>query len=249
MKKTLLAATILSTLLMSGAASAAFVESPTGFNGQLNFNGTITNTNPVWSWEIPAQSVTDATGWDALVLNGVVNGTNTEFTFPSKQPMTLINGFMKTPSSSGGAGITPVVKIMSYDGTEVEIKGNSPQSIIVTATGKDVNTKPVADGTMEIDAQTFLGGAYGDATSSIYFGAQKAQQVLATNNADFATNYGTPTANTGNYAKAAEDFTNQSHANLSGAYLVEISNYKIAFPSTTLPATWTADIAVTVTLK
>ena len=51
------------------------------------------------------------TGWDALVVNGQVTGNNSSFTFADKPAMTLIHGFMKTPSVSGGAGITPVIKV------------------------------------------------------------------------------------------------------------------------------------------
>ncbi|EEX67705.1 hypothetical protein VCJ_000008 [Vibrio metoecus] len=44
-------------------------------------------------------------------------------------------------------------------------------------------------------------------------------------------------------------FANQGMSDLSGAYVAEISDYVLGFPSATLPATWSAVVPVTVTLK
>lgn len=247
MKKTLLAVTLLSALSLSGAANA-FTEATDGtFSGNLNFSGTITDDNPIWAWEIPAVPG-DVTGWDALVINGVVSGDNTTFAFTSKPAMTLIHGFMKTPSVSGGSGITPVITV-GNEGSTVVLSGDATQDVTVVATGKDASNTAVANGTMAIKAQAFLGGALKDAGTIKYFGAEKAQTVLSANQPNFSTTYPSPEAGTNNFADTEALFANQAMSDLSGAYVAEISNYRLTFPSASLPATWSAIIPVIVTLK
>lgn len=246
MKKTLLAVTMLSALSLSGVANA-FTEAVDGnFTGSLDFSGTISDDNPIWSWEIPAVAG-DVTGWDTFVMNGIGSGDNTTFTF-SKPAMTLIHGFMKTPSASGGAGITPVITV-GPEARKVVLSGDAKQDVIVVATGKNALNAAVADGTMSIKAQAFLGGALKEGAAVKYFGSTKAQTVLSSNQADFATTYPSITAGTHNFAQTEALFVNKSMRALSGAYVAEISDYKLTFPSATLPATWSAIIPVTVTLK
>ena len=247
MKKTLLAVTLLSALSLSGTASA-FTESTDGnFTGALDFSGTITNDNPIWAWETPALPA-DVTGWDALVANGQVTGNNSSFTFADKSAMTLIHGFMKAPAVSGGAGITPVIKV-GPTATAVTISGDAKQDVTVVATGKNAADEVVTSGTMLVKTQVFLGGALKDGSAVKYFGSTKAQTLLSANQADFETVYPNPTVGTNNYAQTEALFSNQSMSDLSGAYVAEISDYKLTFPSATLPATWEAIIPVTVTLK
>lgn len=245
MQQKTLIVTMLAALFLSRAASAEFTEAVDGqFSGNIDFNGTITDTNPIWAWEIPEQSITDAQGWDALVLNGQVNGDKTSFTFPEKSSMPLIRGFMKTPSVSGGAGITPVITIGGGDNSVV-LSGDVAQDVTVVATGKNSSNVAVPDGSMSLKAQAFLGGAH-DAT---YFGSTKAQEVLAANQENFATNYPSLTAANQSYAQSEEAFRNQSFSKLSGAYIAEIKDYLLTFPSASLPSTWSAIVPVTVTLK
>ncbi len=250
MKKTLLAVTLLSALSLSSAANA-FTEATDGtFSGDLNFSGTITDDNPIWAWEIPAVPG-DVTGWDALVLNGVVSGENTTFTFASKAAMTLIHGYMKTPSISGGAGITPVITV-GNDGSTVVLSGDHTQDVTIVATGKNAANEAVANGTMAIKAQAFLGGVLkttfeGNPINKL-FGSTKAQNVVKLQ-ADFDTTYPTPLEGVNNFADTEALFANQAMIDLSGAYVAEISDYRLTFPSASLPATWSAIIPVTVTLK
>ena len=74
MKKTLLAIVMLPAMFAVGAANAAFVVSPdNNFNGSLDFNGTITDTAPNWSWEIPAASTALAKDWTAEKIKGIAD--------------------------------------------------------------------------------------------------------------------------------------------------------------------------------
>ena len=246
MKKTLLAVTMLSALSLSGVANA-FTEATDGnFTGKIDFNGTITDDNPTWSWEVPAESA-NLTGWDVLVINGTVSGDNTSFAF-TKPAMTLIHGFMKTPSAIGGAGITPVIK-MGPTASALTLSGDAKQTVTVVATGKNASSVAVTDGTMQVSAQAFLGGALKSGSTVKYFGSTKAQTVLRTNQSNFATLYPNPQAGTNTFTQTEALFTNAAMTDLSGAYTAEISDYKLTFPSATLPATWSAIIPVTVTLK
>ena len=244
MKKTLLAMTVLSTLFLAGTANAALVESTDGsFTGKLDFNGTITDTNPVWMWEITDASKAAATGWNSLVINGVVSGSNTTWTFGNKPSIELIRGYMKTPSISGGTGITPVIKVgptesaTTLDGTV--------QTITLVATGNTAASDAVAPGTMKLNVQGLLGGAH---TTGQKFGAVEAQAIAELQDG-YATTYPTAVGGTGSFSAAETALSNQDLTNITGAYLANLSNYELSFPSESVPATWTTTVPVTVTLK
>ena len=248
MKKTLLAVTMLSALSLSSVATAAFVEG-NDFTDNLTFSGTIKNDNPIWAWEVPMSNTQAVQGWDALVINGVITGQNTEYAFASKSKMTLIHGYMKTASVTGGAGITPVITVGNTD-SAITILDGSEQEVTVIATGSNASSNAVINGTMKLKAQAFLGGAINDGKNSRYFGSSKAHSVLASNRPDFTDTYPVISAATGQtYSQSELEFADQTNIKLSGAYLAEISDYKLAFPSDTIPATWSAIIPVTVTLK
>lgn len=243
MKKTLLAVSVFSTLFMAGTANAWVTSEDGSFAGQLDFNGTITETNPVWSWEVPEESVTAATGWDALLSNGISNGDNTEFHFKTKPVLDLIHGFMTEPSSTGSTGMTPVIKVGTGD-TAVTLDGTKQALTLVTA-GLDASSAATLDGQMIMNVQGYLGGAI----DNTFFGAIEAQRILSGNQVDFDTNYPGITAATGSWADAEAVFPLETSLKVSGAYLAKISDYKVSFPNTAVPATWTTVVPVTVTFK
>ncbi|PSU87405.1 fimbrial protein [Photobacterium kishitanii] len=244
MKKTLLAVSVLSTLFMAGAVNAAMVEGSNGsFSGQLDFNGTITDTTPIWMWEIPEASKNAATGWTVDVREGVVADSNTTWTFPDKSALDLIQGFMKFPIAEGGAGITPLIKVGPTD--SATILDGTLQTITLVANGKDTSDVDVAAGAMELKVQGFLGGVYG---SGQKFGAAETQTVVA-KQVNFSTNYPTLIDGTGSFSEAETEFTKEANKTLSGAYLVKISDYSLTFPTASIPATWNTIVPVTVTMK
>ncbi|ODS05582.1 hypothetical protein [Vibrio scophthalmi] len=246
MKKTILAVTLLFALSLSGAANA-FTESVDGnFSGSINFSGAIVDSTPIWRWEVPGEAA--LTGWDMKETDGVVSGSfgeHTTFTFASKPTMTLIHGFMKTPAVSGGVGLTPRITLNEGVSTVI-LEGDTKSTVRLVATGRDAKNAAVADGTMEIKAQAFLGGVLIDASTVKYFGSTKAQTLLSSNQADFATTYPSPVAATNNFSEARALFGNRAMSDLSGAYVVEVSDYKLTFPTVSLPATWEVIIPVTV---
>ncbi|GAB2649520.1 F4 family fimbrial subunit [Vibrio panuliri] len=246
MKKYL--AIVLFTLMgLSGGVNAAFVESATGnASYNLTFSGTILDVRPVWVWEIPDASKTAMTGLSALVINGIQRNGSTTFTFPSKDAVTLIHGYMKGISAMGGIGLTPVIKV-GNDGSTVTMNGTT-QAVTVVATGT-ISGTAVAAGTMRVNATAYLGGALFDGTAAKYFGATQAQTLLADNQTGFTTIYPSIAEGTSTFAQAEALLANQASTKISGAYSVSIDDYTLMFPSGSLPDTWAAIIPVTVTLK
>ncbi len=244
MKKTFLATSILSTLLMAGSANAAMLTVANGnFSGQLDFSGTITDTTPIWMWKIPEATKNAATGWIVDVRNGVAVDSNTTWTFPSKPALNLIQGFMKYPISEGAIGVTPLIKVGPID-SATTLDGTL-QTITLVANGKDISDGDVAAGEMALKVQGFLGGIYNNGQK---FGAVEAQTVIA-NQDNFSTNYPTLVNGTGSFSEAETEFTKTENKNLSGGYLVRISDYSLTFPTNSIPTTWNTIIPVTVTMK
>lgn len=244
MNKTLLASSVLSTLLMAGSANAAMLKSTSGnFSGQLDFSGTITDTTPIWMWEIPEETKSAATGWIVDVRDGVVADSNTTWTFPSKPVLNLIQGFMKSPISEGGIGVTPLIKVGPID-SATTLDGTL-QTIKLVANGKDISDGDVAAGEMSLKVKGFLGGVY---NSGQKFGAVEAQTVVA-NQVNFSTNYPTLVEGSGSFSEAETEFTKVVNKNLSGGYLVKISDYSLTFPKGSIPSTWSTILPVTVTMK
>lgn len=244
MKKTLLATSVLSTLLMVGSANAAMLKSTNGnFSGQLDFSGTITDTTPSWMWEIPEATKNAATGWSVDVSDGVDADSNTTWTFPSKPALDLIQGFMKKPISEGAIGVTPLIKVGPSD-SATTLDGTL-QTITLVADGKNKSNSSVTTGEMVLKVQGFLGGVYNTGQK---FGAVEAQAIVA-KQVDFSTNYPTLVNGTGSFSEAEAEFTKVENKNLSGAYLVKISDYSLTFPKGIIPATWNTILPVTVTMK
>lgn len=243
MKKTLLAVSVLSTLFMAGTANAWVTSEDGTFAGQLDFNGTITDTNPDWMWEVPEDTVTAATGWDALRINAIANGDNSEFHFIAKPALDLIRGYMKEPAATGGAGLTPVIKVGAGDAV-VTLDG-TVQALTLVAAGLDASDAATADGQMKMNVQGYLGGAI----ENTYFGAVEVQSIISANQVAFDTNYPEITAGTSSWADAEALFPLDTTLKLSGAYLAKISDYKVSFPTASIPAKWSTVVPVTVTFK
>ncbi len=247
MKKTMLSSSMLAILLASASSNAAFVDASGGsFDGNINFGGTIVDVSPIWSFQIPSPTVEAIKGWHSIAqIQGLRNGDNTEFHFTDKPVMTMIQGFMKTSAASGGPGLTPEIKVGQGE-NELTLDGTK-QPFSVTATGQ--SGAGSTEGKLSFDVQGYIGGAYIDDSTPKYFGSKMAQNVLTSNRQDIATAYQGIVAAETDFAAANAIFANVDSKTLSGAYTVDMRNYKLAFPTNNMPETWTAAVPVTVILK
>lgn len=134
MKKTLLALATTSALMVSGSALAAFVEATeggaAGAGAKLEITGTITNTNPIWKWQIPGATQTAVENVELKMISGVEEATSTSWNITTDEKI-ILEGYMAAPSPKGGPGLTPVVSIGGVD--MVKCTENSPCELEIEA--------------------------------------------------------------------------------------------------------------------
>jgi hypothetical protein len=246
MKNTILAISLVAALGSVGSANAAFVDATGGsFSGNIEFSGTITDPAPIWAFEIPDATKNGVKNWDVKRSDGVVDGSNTTYSFSTKPTYTLIQGFMKSTARIGGPGLTPVIKVGKV-GSEVTLDGTE-QTVTVDAT--DTASSSSVSGSLSFKATGYLGGAYVDATTPKFFGSVKAQQVLSANRTDMNTEYPSIAAGTTTFDQAETLMATASSMKVSGAYAVDIKDYSVTFATASIPSAWEAVVPVTVTLK
>ncbi len=248
MKKTLLAATVLSALFMAGTASATLVESQNGnFTGQLAFNGTITNTNPNWAWGFTDQATQGGKDIQLNTIAGIASGLNTEWVLPALENIEFFQGYMVAPSPTGGAGLTPIITI----GTTI-ISADREQSYNTTFDIMNATTNAVVgkvdytfmsslSQVMCYGADSCFGPAKGNASPSF--------NVLTTNQQGYSTNYPSlKPSNQGDYERI-NGLGDQSASKVSGAVAFTTESVKLVITTDSIPDTWSASLPITISMK
>lgn len=266
MKKTLLAIVMLPAMFAVGAANAAFVVSPdNNFNGSLDFNGTITDTAPNWSWEIPAASTALAKDWTAEKIKGIADGENTKFDFVSKGSIPFLQGVMTAPGTNQ-PGFHPVITVA---GTLFEA-GTDGMAVQVVASGTKGGTA-VANGTFDakFDIASALAGVWTDVEDGVTYSnnaysgttlGAKAFSYLGDAVTKLAAEYPTVdmSAVTKFPATDADRLLEGVALGQNGTSIAksttmalssDLSNMSITFPTASIPDTWTASVPVVVTMK
>ncbi|EEX67704.1 hypothetical protein [Vibrio metoecus] len=258
MKKTLLAAATASALVVSGGALAAFADAPkgegAGASAQLKITGTLTNTNPNWMWQIPADAQAAVKDVTLKKITGVVNGANTEFSITTT-PMSILEGYMKTPAPTGGAGLTPVINV---GGTDM-VKDCSAQAgctISVDAMAGEDRVGKVAMAFQQEFAEAYhirdevhLSGKTFNNVAT-----KRAVQVLESNQQGFWTTY--PLEGMVRDEPAASGLfydiwlsSPSSRSLLSASRVSVMKSSKLVVPTGAVPATWAATLPITISLK
>ncbi|EEX66647.1 hypothetical protein [Vibrio metoecus] len=253
MKKTLLAAATASALVVSGGALAAFADAPkgegAGASAQLKITGTLTNTNPNWMWQIPADAQAAVKDVTLKKITGVVNGANTEFSITTT-PMSILEGYMKTPAPTGGAGLTPVINVGGTDMMK-DCSAQAGCSIALSAKtgGKDV-------GVLTLDAITSWAYAHHllwNVEVLSEFNENNTTEALAVlkKQADFDGSYPDPKRGGAVPADRLEKDLQDPrlYEIVSQSRVVTVRSAKLRVPTEAVPATWAATLPITISLK
>ena len=255
MKKTLLALATASSLIVSGSALAAFADAAqgegSGGNAQIKIAGIMTNTNPNWMWQIPAAVQGSVTDVALKQIAGVSVGDNTEFAI-SKTQMSILEGYMKTPSPTGVAGITPVITIGGQDVSAVacsQLQGGCKVEISATDAGAEVG-KVIAH--VEASAASASKNANGSFLSPVSSTGDISAEAIAVlkKQSSFANTYPNPKpGNSFRYLRLEELLRDPSSKNISDSRVVKLLSSKIVVPTDAVPATWAATLPITISLK
>ncbi|PSW24738.1 hypothetical protein C9J21_21910 [Photobacterium phosphoreum] len=237
MKKLVLSLVAVSTMLAAGAANAA----QTPFSGQLDFSGVITDTAPVWKWEIPAASQTAAKGWTTKKDSGVVTGANTVFTLDNAD-IPFIQGYTPDVIGEGSPGLLPTITVAGN-----HVLTNTPEALDISVTG---DNKADA-GTLKM---TVTGGAaFGYSTadgfaSAVYKTPGALGQVAYNMISKNAPAGAAPGDNDNAWVWAAEAISGKSgYKDLVSSYATNLGKFSLSFPTASIPDAWTATVPVTVT--
>ena len=256
MKKTLLALVTASALIVSGSALAAFADATqgegSGANAQIKITGTVANTNPNWMWQIPAAAQGSVTDVALKRITGVAVGDNTEFAI-SKTEMSILEGYMSTPSPTGVAGITPVITIGGKDMAEVDcsmIAGGC--SVEISATNGGATAGKIIAHLEASAAAAFIGGTNGDSYitgAEVGDGSREALEVLRTQGS-FNESYPGVQATIGLTYRGMEALlSNVNSKKISNSRVVMLASSKLVVPTDAIPDTWAATLPMTISLK
>lgn len=246
MKKLFVALVTLSGLAVSGGVYAAFADAPKdeAGQGQLEISGTLTNTNPVWVWGIPSDVKMAAADITLQKITGVVEGSNTAFALDSMNNIVLLEGYMKTPAPSGGAGLRPVITVGSQQVTEVCWTEQEACNIEVDALNS--NTKV---GVLQLKVDAELASAYlGHESKPTTRGTDKTLAAL-TALPFFQTTYPNPISATGTNENTYTSLSWTNTQNVSSYMMVNSNSAKLIVPTSSVPDVWSATLPITVTQK
>ncbi|OCH43070.1 hypothetical protein [Aliivibrio fischeri] len=254
MKKTLLTLSMLGAIAVSGSAMAQFADAPVnqgaGAGTKLTISGMLTNTNPNWMWQIPEDTANRATSIQLKTIEGVVNGTNTEWILPAMADQSLLQGYMKTPSATSGAGLTPIITVGS-----TSILTSTPQNYMLTTDIMKADTTSVA-GTLEISlTSSLVAAACYHSTGLCYTTdgstAIAALNLLKRNQLDYFVTYEgirIGREHDLNNLELLSQTTSDRFA-ASGAVDINLRSVKLIVPTASIPNKWTASLPITISMK
>ncbi|MFS1899769.1 hypothetical protein BCU22_022625 (plasmid) [Vibrio cyclitrophicus] len=248
--------TIAIALMAATAGSAyAFTDATGGaWSGSLDFDGTISNTNPLWEFEVPPETVILTTDMTQYVSEGVVNGENTEFALTTLDDAVLFHGNIKAVLPQGIPGMVPDIMFSGVEVSVDAVEGSSEVSITLPANDGDADT-----GTITFSIGSGAAVMTGTASSNIgvwYNGddnpvAGAAAHALLMQIPGLGDIYpgGEPVYTTSPYENIDgwidnEDYNNQFHAR---AFVSKSA--VVSFPSANIPTTWSASLPITVTVQ
>ena len=232
------------------------------WTGNLDFNGKITNENPIWLFEVPMATQALATDMDKLVIDGMVVGTNTTWNIGAITGLPILTGLL--PNTPRGAGLTPVITIGEQGSTitaDSACESNSLCNVTLTATGADTNNNPTADGTLTLSLEQGLALALTAPTgvrlrNANGVGAPNAAPIAVQLNTDAMARNGVTAYDDLPYntdlSGGVEGFVHLTsrYRNINAAVaIVQIGPSVLSFPTALIPATWTASLPIEIVVQ
>lgn len=263
MKKSVLAVTTLTVMVVSGMANAAFTDTDASGNwtGNLEFSGTITNTTPVWTYQIPDATVVAAKDWEVERQRGTVSGTNTSFSFAKN--ITVLEGVMKEPVPSARPGLQPVITFGNqgseyrWDTSVKRGTGVTKLSVTAKASGNHVigvtgQLQMTLSTEFAAQAEINLSGPKVDAwfTPASYNGSDAYALLKSQPYYDQLYN-GIALIDDSTRANSSEILGkyDQGVTNASAALVVKATEFSLTFPTASIPNAWTATLPISITVN
>ncbi len=244
MKKSLLALTVLSTMIISGVARAAWIPGDTAIAGlQLDFSGTITSGNSDWAWRIPDNTMAAATNLTLRTDDSTVASEIRSWELADLNNKHLLEGYMVKPTDQVQPGLVPEVSVGSFTTT-----GQTGHSGIFSVSNA---ANHVISGTLTESAATIARHKDGNSLFSSNALSQVALLLLQQNYADFNKTYGN------RYGGNQPDYENfsilrnpaQSVVAVSGALVLKLTDVSLKMPKDVAMGAWSASLPITISMK
>lgn len=260
MKKTLLATATLSILIASGMANAAFTDADGsgGWSESLEFNGTITNTNPMWKYKIPAAAEQAANTFNIKRDQGVIEGNNTNFNFTDKN-FTVLEGVMKDLAPKSGLGLTPIIVFGEVGKTIVWDTSNQSMSKPTNISiGVRKEISQIGQLSFKLQGQAATQAVYKGAIwpdNIGYSNVSKAANLLMSQPYYNKTYSKYPSRDDGGPQVAGVGHSStfpligSVYTDMSSALIVDAFAFKLSVPTAFIPDKWTATLPISITVK
>ncbi len=253
------------TQAIAGSMIACAAISPvmaTGFSGDMQFNGTITNTMPEWVWQLDAAAQTENGALNFDQANAKVEADNLTWEHVPTSSLWLMGHLNKIVfgGQNGGRTINPQISFGGtlLTGTESPITITTADNAgILTITAFGVASRSMK--TSDTSVTTYV-AKYTDAAGTTI----PATHVLQTGPAYMAyltqaaagLGFIDPSQNLFGPGINYDDFGTSTSGgwwagadqrlNFAGAYVTKV---KLSYPKTSVPATWSATLPITVAIQ
>lgn len=256
MKKRILAVVTTFTLVASGASGATYTDADASgtWTSALVFNGTITNTKPVWRYKITDEAITGATDWDLDLTSGIPSSEgNTEF--KTTKAFRILEGVMKNPSDYGGVGMQPVI-VFGEPGKEKvwDTSSSLPQPILLQLTAKNGATPVgvlrvvlVGQAAMQFfDAEAPCPGTTGRGDTW-----QKVPDAIALLKTQpyYNSTYNQYKPVHDSHGDTTEALSDRRLEKVSAALVATAKNIELSVPTASIPDSWSATLPISITVK
>lgn len=136
-----------------------------GLPYDMQFNGSVIDTQPSWNWRIHSDANNRAKDWDANRKDAIedLESGNFRFNYEEKNSQGMIafvQGVMASTASEGGIELLPKVVIQNDMSGELVLNGNTePQMINIPAKGED-SSGNVIDGLLSMTISSAFSARY-----------------------------------------------------------------------------------------
>lgn len=227
------------TALASASASA--------FTENLEFNGVILNSNPVWEWEVDSDATTGAKDIVLDISAATSNGANLEWAMPKFDNQAIIKGHLPGVLAVGIPGMEPMVSFNGVDVTSATETNLIEVSVDANGNGSKVGAVTLAvTGAGWIKRTDANGEVQGIAVEQ---GNAELTAWAKTTVTTINTNQETLIESTGSWAEFTAGYSSATVTDATAAVGYASKSATLSFPSSQVPTTWAATLPITIALN
>lgn len=240
-----------SVISIAFGLSALASTTVSAFTENLEFNGVILDSIPVWEWEVDSDAKIGARDLILDITTGTLNGSNIEWDMPKFYNQMILKGHLAGVLSFGIPGMEPTV---SFNG--VDVTGATDDDVIEVVLDAYGNNSKNGKITLEITGNghiKYIEEVRGNLVRSSPTGGNERVGAWTKSKVDETR----PTIESEGLVFAlyvpASTFwlplNDIDSSTLTAAVGFASQNAKLSFPSSRVPNVWAATLPITITLQ